>query len=147
MSEKIQLDPQQVKNGDLMCFLYWGQVDRCFSSATETCVSVTGIDGNKFDVRGNSLIRTAQSADQYHKVVRVTKTELAEVLISSHNKPFTVVFVKANGEERKMRGRLVRPEPLMGRSYVEDMDVKGLRQVDHRNIKSLIVDGIKYVLK
>ncbi len=41
----------------------------------------------------------------------------------------------------------------MGRSYVEDLDVAktdkelGIREVDHRTIQSLIVDGVKFTLK
>jgi hypothetical protein len=41
----------------------------------------------------------------------------------------------------------------MGRSFMEDLDIekeaKGgrMREVDHRNILYLIVDGVKYVLK
>jgi hypothetical protein len=80
----------------------------------------------------------------------VTMTRAAEILITSFNRPLTVRFVKKQGGERVLRGRLLRPEPLLGRSYVEDLDAKGdsrIRLVDHRTIKCLIVDGVKYTVK
>lgn len=60
------------------------------------------------------------------------------------------------GEERTMRARLVSVEPKLGRSQVIDLDIdkqiKGdwdsrQRQVDHRTIKSLIVNNVKYTVK
>ena len=40
---------------------------------------------------------------------------------------------------------------LLGRSLCEDLDLpegrNRLREVDHRTIKYLIVDGVKYVVK
>lgn len=60
------------------------------------------------------------------------------------------------GEDRTMRGRLISVEAKLGRSQVIDLDIdkqlKGdwdirQRQVDHRTIKSLIVNRVKYVVK
>ena len=50
-----------------------------------------------------------------------------------------------------MRGRLITPEPLLGRSMVEDLDLAVTehrqRLVDHRTIKFLIIEGVKYIVK
>lgn len=103
-----------------------------------------------FSVNGQELIDRAFSADQYVTEERVTMTQAAEILISSYNRPLTVCFTKQGGEQRVLRGRLIKPEPLLGRSSVEDLDVKDghrIRLVDHRTIQYLIVNGKKYVVK
>jgi len=74
----------------------------------------------------------------------------AEILVNAYHRPLTVCFVKNDGTERTLRGRLVKPEPLLGRSTVEDLDVTNgnrLRLVDHRTIKWIVVDGTKYTVK
>lgn len=140
-------DLNKIRPGHLMAFTYWGRVVSTNKFANE--VTVTGLDGKRFKISGEDLIEAGLSADQYSASNKVTHTEIAKRLIESWGKPFTVVFVKANGEQRTLRGRLVSSEHLLGRSMVEDLDAvahgkNGLRQVDHRTIESLILDGVKY---
>ena len=142
----------KVKTGDLMALIHYVKVkDKAYGSDKLT---VSGLDEgvDSFDVIGRDLIDQMYSADQFAEEVKVTKTKAAELLVSSYNRPLTVSFAKVDGSERVLRGRLVQPEPLLGRSMVEDLDVTGtgdarLRQVDHRTINYLIVDGVKYVVK
>jgi len=146
------VDPSGVKEGDLMAFTYYGKVRKAYKDLGGHRLQVEGLAGAPadFNVHGDSLIVAAASADQFHEEKKVTKTAAAELLVSSYNRPFTVCFVKQEGEERTLRGRLVQPEPLLGRSHVEDLDVKEghkLRLVDHRTIKWLVVEGVKYVVK
>jgi hypothetical protein len=55
------------------------------------------------------------------------------------------------GEERTLIGYLVSAEPKMGRSTVVDLNIpKGshnLRQIDHRTLQSIVLKGIKYIVK
>lgn len=139
-------DINKVNNGDLMCFPYWGKV----LSTSSDQIHVEGLDGKSFYVQGVELINKSFSADQFDIEKTVSKTTLAEIFTTSHNVPFTICFKKANGKERVLRGRYLRHEPLMGRSYVEDLDITSgspLRQVDHRSIKYLVVHGVKYIAK
>jgi hypothetical protein len=135
------------KKNNLALFQYWGIIDEDYSCD----LVATNVDtGVKFNVNGNKMIDESLNADQFDEVEKVTKTQLAEKLIQSINAPITVVFTKQSGQKRTMRGRLVSSEDVLGRSYVEDLDVKDdnrLRQVDHRTLESLIVRGVKYVLK
>jgi hypothetical protein len=113
------------------------------------CDDLDHKDG-EFNVRGVSLIKSFTSASQFVETERVTRTELARLLVNAGALPFTVWFRKADGEEREMTGTLAAHEDLMGRSMVRDFDVKSaapLRQVDHRTIFGLVLDGVKYVLK
>ncbi len=137
----------KVKKDDLMAFVYYAKVKETKPNRLELHNLDADMD---FGVDGNRLIECSCSADQYHEEIKVTKTKAAELLISSHNRPLTVCFEKQDGEERVLRGRLITPEPLLGRSKVEDLDVTGghrMRLVDHRTIKHLIVDGVKYIVK
>lgn len=141
------LSLDKLSAGDLIANTKYLVVKSTFSQE----IRVKDIDsGLEFKIIGRDLIEAGLSASQFDKTEKVTKTELAQKLTESHNRPFTVVFEKQDGEERTLRGRLLSSEPLMGRSHVEDLDVTDknkLRLVDHRTLKSLIVDNVKYVLK
>lgn len=147
----MNIDINKVKPGHLMAFVYYVNVKDMRIQGGDMHLLVQDKDsGLEFEVHGASLVKRSFSADQYLKEEKVTRTELAETLIKSHNVPLTVVFDKADGSERTLRGRLLRAEPILGRSYVEDLDIMDenrTRLVDHRTLKSLIVNGVKYSLK
>lgn len=146
-----KMDPTKVKVGDLMAFMYYTTVKTVLNNGE--ALLVTDLDDEnlrQISVQGKELVEKSFSADQYSEEVKENKTRVAEILVHSANRPLTVCFDKSDGEERTLRGRLVKPEPLLGRSMVEDLDVKGknrLRQVDHRTLKWLIVDNVKYIVK
>jgi len=142
--------PVKAKNihkDDIMAFVYWAKVVNNDGNSLD----VHNIDEDMdFRVQGKDLVERGLSADQFEQEIKVTKTRVAEILISSYNRPLTVCFEKLDGTERVLRGRLVRPEPLLGRSMVEDLDVTTCHLhvvVDHRKIKYLIVEGVKYEVK
>lgn len=149
-------DASKVKVDDLMAIIHYVKVQRIGVAADRMqVVSVDG-DSQPIDVIGKELITAALSADYFAEEITTTMTDVAQKLIESHNRPLTVCFTKQpkkgeeGGEERVLRGRLVSHEALLGRSYVEDLDKPAgdrLRLVDHRTIKSLIVDGVKYKVK
>jgi hypothetical protein len=157
------VDFEKIKEGDLMAFLYYAKVTRKESEYHNRLegsdyhnrlgrVHVTGLAGapSVFHVQGYDLIEAGFSADQYSKTEVLSRTKVAEILTTSYNRPFTVCFDKADGRERILRGRLVQPEPLLGRSHVEDLDImegSRLRLVDHRTLKWLIVNGVRYNVK
>lgn len=137
-----------VKKDDLMAFVYFAKV----TAKQGENLSVKNMDDEMdFGVHGKALVERGFSADQYQEEQKVTKTQAAEILVSSYNRPFTVCFEKQDGGDRTLRGRLVHPEPLLGRSMVEDLDIDPkqhrLRQVDHRTIQYIIVEGVKYIVK
>lgn len=149
---------KNVKVNDLMAIVNYVKVNNKvtanISGRNHTRISVTDLDSNmKFDVTGDDLVNKMLSADQFNKTEKKNKTELAEILIAAWNKPVTVCFLKQDNSERILRGRLVSSEHLLGRSMMEDLDLdqsdpsQRLRQVDHRTIKYIIVDGIKYESK
>lgn len=145
-------DIQKVRVGDVMAFTHWGKVLEVETHELFPEVVIEDLhSGSRIVVRGAELIEVSGSADRYTNEERVTKTAAAEKLLASNNKPLSVCFTKQDGSERVLRGRLLSAEPLLGRSILEDLDVERgahrLRQVDHRTIKWLIVDNIKYTVK
>lgn len=152
MSDRVthKVDPTKVKAGDLMAFTYYVKVKRTDQNGEELLVEDLDNHSNEIQVRGKDLVISSHSADQFAEEEKVSKTRAAEILIHSANRPLTVSFLKADGTERVLKGRLIAPEPLLGRSMVEDLethDKNRLRQVDHRTINFLIVDGVKYTVK
>lgn len=145
-------DPAKVQAGHLMALVYFVKVDQVQREYLPgTVLRVTNLDtGLPFEVRGDELVALASSADLYAEEVKESKTRVAELLVSSHNRPFTVCFTKDDGEQRTLRGRLIQAEPLLGRSMVEDLDIpKGenrVRLVDHRSLIHLIVDGVMHTV-
>lgn len=151
MERKInKIDPSRVKKGDLMALTYWTRVNQV-NGLNELILDNLDEGTDQIRMVGRELIMSSRSADQYSETQKVSRSEIARTLIESTNCLFTVCFDKDDGTERVLRGRLVRPEALLGRSMVEDLDVaekkNRIRLVDHRTLKWLIVDGVKYELK
>lgn len=149
-------DAGKVKADDLMAIIHYVKVKSISPIADRMQVVPVSGNGQTIDVIGRELITAALSADYFAEEVVTTMTDVAQKLIESHNRPLTVCFVKQpkkgeeEGEERVLRGRLLSPEALLGRSYVEDLDKPEkdrVRLVDHRTIRYLIVDGVKYKVK
>lgn len=95
---------------------------------------------------------TVASADTFSRIENINKTEAARKLLYAGTDVFTVEFTKQGGENRTLRGRLVKEEPLMGRALVEDLDIpqgilSNIRQVDLRTVKSLTIRNVKYVVR
>ena len=51
------------------------------------------------------------------------------------------------GHEQTMVCRLSKAEGKLGRSLVIDLPTQGYRQVDHRTLKWLVIDNVKYIVK
>ncbi len=138
----------KIKTDDVISFTYFV---KALSSVKQDKLPVKDLDrDNPFLIEGQALLKTCTSADYFNKTEKKNKTELAELFVSVGNLPFTVQFLTQKNEKRTLRGRYLSHEKLLGRSKVDDLDVtKGIRMrlVCHRNLQSLIVDGVKYVLK
>jgi len=138
---------KNVKPGEFLSSTMYMQV----LSKTQNGVKVKdALNGNEFEVRGASLIEQMRSSQQFEKEEKVSRTDLANNLTSAGDAVFTVVFDKQDGTERTLVGKLINAENQMGRSNVEDLEIatgSRLRQVDHRTLKSLILNGVKYTVK
>ena len=51
------------------------------------------------------------------------------------------------GRERTITGRLSKAEGKMGRSLIIDLNTNGYGQIDHRTLKWIIIDNVKYTVK
>lgn len=144
-----KVDSGKVKVGDVMAFTYYVKVKRIVTQ-DELVVEDLYNQNAEIGIRGKTLVEMALSADQFAEEEKVSMTKAAEILVASHNRPLTVCFDKADGSERVLRGRVIAPEPLLGRSKCEDLEAdpkNRMRLVDHRTVKWIIVDGVKYTVK
>ncbi len=146
-------DAPKVRAGELVLVTHWLRVEQNTYGSNGYKIVGTDIDLDiqGFAVNGTPLVESLYTAGVYEKIEKVTHTELAEKFVEEcRNIPFTVCFVKQNGEERVLRGRYIKQERLMGRSMVEDLDITAShkqRLVCHRELRWLIVNGVKYELK
>lgn len=150
MKKINKITADKIQSNDIMAIVHYVKVTSVKPDKFEFFATDVDNPANSMKIQGKEIIEAAFSADRFLEEQKVSKTAAAEFLVNSPNRPFTVNFTKTDGTERTLRGRLVCPEPLLGRSMVEDLDENGghnLRQVDHRTINWLIVEGTKYIVK
>ncbi len=116
------------------------------------------------------------SADIYSKEEKLPMTKVSKLLEEANSTCFQVTFTtkvddkavrdrlaKANaaelknpkaiakelllGKESTVTGRLSKADGSLGRSLVIDLPTQGYRLVDHRTIISLVLKGVKYIVK
>ena len=149
---------QKLKKNDVLVYKYYVKVDGVKKkTAFYDMIDVTDLErGQKFQIIGDALVVSGESADYYNKEEKKTKVQLAEMLANAFGTVFTVCFNKQDGEERVLRGYLLKSETGLGRSVVVDLDIdkdsnvkydNRQRQVDHRTLKYIIMHDTKYVLK
>ena len=147
VSKKNGIDSSKIKAGHILALVNYTEVLKTDGDR----VVVQDLDnGNKFVIEGTDLLSKCLSSDQWEKEEKLNKTQLAEILISSHNCPMTVQFQKITGETRLMRCRFIKAETLLGRSYVQEIGLGlsfELKQIDHRTLEFIIVNNVKYVSK
>jgi hypothetical protein len=145
----MKTDTTKIKSGDILAVTYWVKVEETARSGSE--IHVTDLErGSDFSIRGAELIESAFSADQFTEEKKDSMTNVATLFVNSERKPLTVCFTKEDGTERVLRGRLIKADPVLGSSMVEDFDQplgKGIRKLYHTSIKWLIVDGVKHTVK
>lgn len=142
----------KIKTGTILsCTMYLEVLSKDKTPTGHDYIIVKDNFGRQFEVRGKELIEQSMNAnDQYDKEETVSMTKAAEELIGSGDAVWTVDFIKKDGSQRTLVGRWVNEDKLLGRSNVYDLLIKSgnpLRQVDHRNINSLILRGTKYNVK
>ena len=135
------------KVGDLIAIVRYAHV----TDVNTDGVMVEDVDDkSKFTIKGKPIVESLKSANLTESEEAVNLTEAATLVSTSFNTPMTVCFEKQEGGERILTGRLLSTEPLLGRSYFDDLEIADghrLRQVDHRTIKWLILNKKKYVVK
>ena len=139
---------EKIKEKDVISLTKYARVKSVFGT---TVRAVDLHDGKDFEIHGKDLQDTCMSADFFYDTEKSSRTKLVEVLIGSWGRPFTAVFDKADKKERTVRGRLLSTnENQFGRSTVEDLDKpdgERIILVDHRTLKSIVVDNVKFTLK
>lgn len=138
-----------IKKGDLLCDLHYFVV----SDVNETGAYFKDIStGEEWSVPikfVNSAIKDAWSAESFEKQEKLCRGEVVRKLLDAGVRPFTVEYIKSDGEDRKLRGVFIKGEPTLGRSIVKDLDLQedNVRMVDHRTIRSLVLDNVKYIVE
>jgi len=118
---------------------------------TEGSIIASKPDGGHIKFLGTEMIESMYSNSQYEKTIKAGKHELASVIQKAGDKIFTVCYTKADKSERILTGHFVAAEPNLGRTQVIDLDVdpndksEGLRLVDNREIKWVVLSGVRYI--
>ena len=141
-------DPAKVAKGDIVCIYSYAKVKEA-TGGGESLLVEDLLLGGEFSIDGRDMISAVAIADYYAETIRVSKTDMAKILTRTGGKPFTVAFVKKDGQERVLRGFHLSHEEMFGRSLCLDLDLPkedNLRLVDHRTLVSLIVGGVRFLL-
>jgi len=138
---------KNIKEGEFLSFTQYFKVVR----KTASGIIVKDQYGDELEVTGVDLVESLYSAGQYTETIKASKHEMVEALQGAKDKVFTVCFTKADGSERILVGHLNSIESHLGRTQVVDLEVpvgdktKGLRLVDNREIKWVVLAGKKYI--
>lgn len=120
-------------------------------SKTSEGVNVRDSYGKEFKVNGINLLESGfKSASQYANTKKVTRTELADILVNLGDQVFKAEFLKQDGTLREITGYKISTENLMGRINVHDLEVKSghaQRQLDLRTVNWAVVNDTKYTVK
>jgi len=154
----MALDPNKLKVGEILARTIYCQVLDAHAQIpgygrmrTIPTARVRDLkDQTEFFIEGADLLGAMVSTDQFQEEVTIALTDVIALMVNAGEKPFTVCFVKKDGSERTLRGVVTRVEGLLGRSTVIDLEVtRGtpLRQVDHRTVTWLVLDGVKYKVR
>jgi hypothetical protein len=154
---KSPIDPASIKTGDVLQITHYVRVNASKPKFGTPSLDITDLHtGESWTRTGEGIIKCLRSADQFvpGQEIKLSRTQLADVLLTAGDRPFTVVWKTKDGEERTLRGRHVSADNInQGYSGVEDLDIdrneKGgrFRQVDHRTVVAVVLDGHKYTLK
>lgn len=152
-------DTSLLKVGDRLSRISFMEVtDIAFSGRS---IRVKNEDGFEWTIEGGIV---SQECDSLYvdEEVKMSKTGIAEILVSAKDAIIQVCFDKADGTERVLTGYVLGAEPLLGRTVVIDLEKpkklrktkepgvewdERQRQVDHRTLKWLIYKGVKYKVK
>lgn len=133
--------------------------------------------GKNIEISKDILEYEMHNSSVYAEEQKISLTNVATQMAEANSKCFTVCFttklddklvqeklkdikskltadkVKALskevllGKESELVARLSRAEGKLGRSLVIDLPTQGYRTVDHRTIKWIIIDNVKYIVK
>ena len=142
------LDLNKLREGEKLSMTEYFTVEQIMPQ--DGAILARNSAGSLINISGKEMIESRfNSNSQYNEEIKAGKNEMAGKLQTAGDKVFTVCFEKQDGSERILTGHLVSAEPNLGRTKVIDLNVgaddksKGIRQVDNRTIKWLVIDNQK----
>jgi hypothetical protein len=102
--------------------------------------------GNEYVMQGAKLISEVFNATTALEHKKVTRTEMEKLLVEAGHQPVSVSFKKAGGDDREMVGVRI-GDGNFGRSLFKEFGGDSVKQVDHRTLYKLVMDGVEYTLK
>jgi hypothetical protein len=145
----MAIEIKSVKPGERLSYTSYFEVVN--SDAKKGILEVKDTSGQVLSIQGKDFIESnIKSASQFKKTEKLGKNALAEKLFTSGDSVMQVEFLKQDGTPRTLIGYFTSQDVNLGRSNMVDLEVTtghNMRQVDHRTIKSVIVNQVKYVSK
>lgn len=162
----------KIKEGDFLSEIQYYKVVKVSGNK----IKVRNQRGLEFGIDKPIVEEGLYSANQHDEVVRVTRTELVQILAGAGDSVFTVNFNKKVdpkklrdivnspdvvvktikdaekillGEERTMVGHLISNDSIAGRFQVQDLEDESTypKQVDQRTINWVILRNTRYEVK
>lgn len=84
---------------------------------------------------------------------KISKGKMSKLILGSNGRFFNVTYVKKNGKERTLNGRLNSKHPMDEHGYINVLEMKGrgntvqYRKVNPRKLISLKIDSTSYAVK
>ena len=131
----------------------WNKISLCFKVIGKQRIEdievfkCVDIDGNEFYIEDSSIFaKYARNTNSFNTTIAESLGDIVHKL--QHTKSiYEVTFNTIEGEERVLKGYTLEADKVFGYTLVYDLNKKGPRRVNNRDILSLILNNTKYTVK
>lgn len=104
-------------------------------------------DGNEFFIEDSNIFsKYSRNTNSFNMVIEESLGDIVHKLQHTSN-IYEVIFNTVEGKERVLKGYTLEADKIFGYTLVYDLDNKGPRRVNNRDIISLILNNTKYTVK
>ena len=131
----------------------WNKMSICFKVISKQQIEGIEVfkcidkDGNEFYIEDSSIFaKYSRNTNSFNEVLEENLGYIVYKIQRSKS-IYEVVFNTVDGVERVLRGYTLEADQVFGYTLVYDLDNKGPRRVNNRDITSLILNNTKYTVK
>lgn len=131
----------------------WNRISLCFKVIGKQRIEDIEVfkcidtDGNEFYIEDSSIFaKYSRNTNSFSTTVAESLGDIVHKLQHT-NSIYEVTFNNIEGEERVLKGYTLEADKVFGYTLVYDLNKKGPRRVNNRDILSLILNNTKYTVK
>jgi hypothetical protein len=131
----------------------WNKMSICFRVLSKQRIDdievfkCVDMHGNEFYIEDSSIFaKYSKNTNSYNAILDESLGDIIHKMQNT-NSIYEVIFNTVEGKERVLKGYTIEADKIFGYTLVYDLDKKGPRRVNNRDIISLILNNTKYIVK